>query len=229
MATNVTTQPLTIEDRRNVAKTIFGGSLVETVAAGITIVLSLIALSGTAVGILFPVGVIAMAIAFLVEGGAISMRFSRLLAEACQRDVLKADFVGIGLTAEIVGGLSGLVLGILAITGMAPMILLPVSVIIYGVTLILSSGLVIRLNDLEFEGVTESARYRKIAHEMTTAAAAVEFLLGIGSLILGIVAITGIYSLTLSLVALLIIGISAFVTGAAISNGMAGIFRSRSV
>jgi len=224
----ITTQPLALEERRQAARNIFGGSLAESIAAGATIVLSLIALSGTLVATLLPIAVLAMGAAFLLEGGSISLRFTRLLAEASEEDIEKADF-GIGVTSEFLGGVTGIVLGILAILKLAPMILIPVAVLVFGATLILSSRMMVRLNSLELEGFTENNRVRKIAYEITAAAAGVEFLLGISAVILGIIALTGTATATLSLVAVLIVAISGFVTGAAASARMANIYKTRTV
>lgn len=228
MASNVTTQPLAMEERRHVAKSIFGGSLAESIAAGATIVLSLIALSGTMVEILLPIAMITMGAAFLLEGGGISMRFARMLAEAGEEETEKADF-GTGVTAEFLGGVTGLVLGILSILKLYPMILLPVATIVYGATLILSSRLMLRLTALELEESGGDARFRKIAHEIAASAAGVEFLFGLSVAVLGIVALTGIHGITLSLIALLIAGISAFVTGASVTARMSGFLRHRAV
>ncbi len=222
MAGTVTTQPL--DEQKRTAKTLVGGSLAESVAAGGTIVLTLIALSNIIPDLLTPIAVLAMGAAFLVEGGAISMRFSSLLAET-RRDRLDNAEVGLGVTSEFLGGVAGVVLGILSLLKLAPMILLPIAVIVYGMTLMLSSGTTVRLNALELEGTGETERFKKVAHEALKAAAGVELLLGLSSVILGIIALAGTRPETLTQVATLIVGISGFVTGAAITARMVSVFR----
>ncbi len=227
MSSNVSTEQIALKEKRQAVQTVFGGSLAESIAAGAAIVLSLIALSGIMREVMLPIAVLTLGAAFLLEGGAVSMRLFKLLSEASEERLDKAD-VGIGVTAEFLGGVTGIVLGILSLMSQSPMILLPVAVIVYGGTLILSSGMTMRLNDIEIEGISGTERFKKIAHEITTAAVGVEFLLGLSALILGIIGLTGPYSVTLSLVATLLIGISGFVTGAAVTARMAGFFRAGS-
>jgi hypothetical protein len=222
MNTTLTTQP--VEEVKQTAKTLLGGSLAESVASGVTIVLALIALSGIMPEMLLPIAVIVMGAAFLFEGGAISMRFSKLLA-ATSKDRFDEAELGVGVTSEFLGGVSGIVLGILSLLKLSPMVLVPVAVIVYGCTLMFSSGTTVRLNALELEGTGETTRFKRIAHEAMTAAAGVEFLIGLGTAILGIIALTGTFTSILSLVALLAIGLSGFVTGTAVTTRMVSVYR----
>jgi hypothetical protein len=224
-SSSTTMQPLAIEKKKT-ARTILGGSLIESIASGATIVLALIGLSGTS-QIMLPIAAVTAGVAFLFEGGAITQRVTRLLAEASKNRMDRSK-IDIGLTAEYLGGAAGLVLGVLSLLIVSPlirMILLPVAVLVYGGTLMLSSGMALRLSALEIEGIVESDRFKKIANEITGSAAAVEFLLGLSSFILGIIALTGPYTMTLSLVGVLIIGVSGFVTGAAVTTRMVSFFR----
>lgn len=222
-----TTQPYVAENDeiRRTAKTLFGGSLAESFAAGIAIVLAIIGLSGTLANYMLPVAVLIMGVAFLIEGGAITLRYSKLLAEA-SHDRLEKSEIGVGVSSEYFGGVVGVVLGIISLLGHAPMVLLPVACIAFGATLMLSSGMVLRLNALEIDGAKESQRFKRIAGEITKAATGMELLLGISAIILGIIALTGTFTFVLSLVAVLLVGTSGFVTGASVTTKMASIFRS---
>jgi len=223
---NTTTiQNVGIAEGRKSAKLVMGGSLAEGIVGGATIVLALIGLSGIMPEWMLPIATIAMGAAFVIEGGAISVRFSRLLAETSKDRIDEAE-LAVGVTSEFLGGAAGIVLGILSLLRLYPMILVPVAVLAYGSVLMLSSGMTVRLNALEVEGSAESARFKKIAHEAMTAAAGVEFLLGLSTVILGIIALTGTFASTLSLVALLIVGVSGFVTGAAVTARMVSLFHS---
>ncbi len=222
MNSTLTTQPL--DEVKKSEKTVLGGSLAEGIASGAAIVLALVALSGISPGMLMSVAVIVMGAAFLLEGGAISMRFSKLLSETSSSRFDEAE-LGVGVTSEFLGGVAGIVLGVLSLLKLTPMILVPVAVIVYGSTLILSSGMTVRLNALELEGAGETTRFRRIAHEAMTAAAGVDFLLGLATVVLGIIALTGVYTTVLSLIALLAIGLSGFVTGTAVTSRMASLVR----
>lgn len=211
------------EERKSI-RSVLGGSLAEGVAGGAVIVLSLIGLSHMMPNLMLYIGVIAMGAAFLIEGGAISMRFSKLLTETRSERLHEAE-LGIGVTAEFLGGVVGLVLGILALLELAPMILAPVAVLVFGAALILGSGVIARLNAFELEGSKETTLFKKVAHEAVSAAAGVQLLIGLSTVILGIVALTGAYTLVLSLVGLLIVGVSGFLDAAALTARMLSLYR----
>lgn len=221
---NTTTQNVGFAGEQKSARFVLGGSLAEGLVGGATIVLALIGLSGIMPEWMLPIATIAMGAAFVIEGGAISVRFSRLLAEA-SKDRLDEAELGVGVTSEFLGGAAGIVLGILSLLRLYPMILVPVSVLVYGSVLMLSSGMTVRLNALELEGSAGTTRFSRIAHEAMSAAAGVEFLLGLATVILGIIALTGTFVSTLSLVALLIVGVSGFVTGTAVTARMVSLRR----
>lgn len=208
----------------SVRKTVLGGSLAEGVMSGIALVLTLIGLSGIYPMFMLPIATIAIGAAFLIEGVAISSRFARLLAETSRDRLERAEFSA-GLTSQYLGGAAGVVLGILSLLGVYPMVLVPVALIVFGATLLLSSGLTSRLNALETESSDESRRFKRVAHEAMTASAGGELMLGLGGATLGIIALAGILAGTLSLVGMLIISASALVTGAAGTTRMLSLSR----
>ncbi len=222
MATQVMNERV-LEERMS-ARAVMGGSLAEGISSVGVMVLAIIGLAGFFPQMLPAIATMVMAAAFLLEGGAVTMRYSKLLSETSKDRFDAAEF-GMGLTSEFLGGVAGGILGILALLGLYPMILVSVAVIVYGGTLMMSSGLTVRLNALALEGSEETSRFKRIAHEATRAAAGVDFLLGLAAIVLGIIALTGTLTVTLSLVALLIVGFSGLFTGAAITTRMASLFR----
>ncbi len=212
-----------VEERKS-ARTVLAGSIAEGVAGGGAVVLAVIGLSDIAPNLMLYVATIAIGTALLLEGGAISMRFSKLLQETHAGPLQEAEF-GIGVTAEFLGGVAGIVLGVLSLLSMAPMVLVPVAVIVFGATMIMGSGATVRLNTLELEGASEPARSKRITHEAVSAAAGIQLLLGLAAVILGILAVTGTDPVVLSTAAILIVGVSGFLDAAAISARMASIYR----
>jgi hypothetical protein len=208
----------------SVRRTILSGSVAEGFLSGIALVLTLIGLSGIYAGYMLPIATIAIGAAFLVEGKAISSRFSRLLAETSKDRLERTEF-NAGLTSEFLGGSAGVVLGVVSLLNVYPMVLVAVALVVFGITLMLSSGLTVRLNTLESESGEESRRFKRIAHEAMTASAGGELMLGLGGVVLGIIALSGILALTLNLVGMLIISVSAFVTGAAATTRMISLTR----
>jgi hypothetical protein len=189
------------------------------------VVLALLGLSGVRPDYTLPVATIAAGIAFLLEGAAVMMRFSKLLRETSKNRIERAEF-GTGLSSEFLGGITGTVLGILALLSYHPLVLVPVSALAYGLTLMLSSGLTARLNSLELEGMEESTRFKRIAHEALSATTGLEFALGVGVIVLGIIALSGTAPMVLSLVAMLAVGISGFLAGAAVTTRMLSISKA---
>ncbi len=214
------TSTKTIEEMREEKKslrTLISGSVAESIFSGAAIVLALMGLSGIMPQTLLPVAVIVMGAAFLFEGGAISIRFSKLLSGA-RKDPLDQFELGLGVTSEFVGGVAGVVLGILALLGMYPMVMIPAAIVVFGGTLVISSIVTLRLNTLELEGYEETTPFKKIAREAMMASAGVEILFGLGALVLGIVALGETpAAATISFAGLLVVGISGFVTGASIT------------
>ncbi|MEJ2695867.1 MAG: hypothetical protein P8013_04395 [Candidatus Sulfobium sp.] len=208
----------------SVRKTVLSGSLAESFLSGIALVLTLIGLSGIYAGYMLPIAAIAIGSAFLIEGMAISSRFSKLLAETSKDRLEKTEFSA-GLTSEYLGGATGVVLGILSLVGVYPMVLLSVALLVFGVTLMLSSGLTARLNSLETETSEESERFKRIAHEAMVASVGGELMLGLGGIALGVIALSGLLPVTLTLVGMLIVSVSAFVTGAAGTTRMLSLSR----
>ncbi len=230
MATTNQTMPEQVREVRLSAKNVLGGTITESFASGAAIVLTLLGLGGVRPNLMLPIAVIIMGAAFLFEGVALSMRFSKLLSETSKDRLERAEF-GVGLTCEYLGGVTGVVLGILSLLGIAPMILVPVSAIVFGLAFILSSGVTYRLDGLEIEGTEESTRFKKIAHEAVRTSAVLEYVLGVGAMVLGIIGLVGVYASTagfatmISLVSLLVIGVAGLVTGAAVTSKMISLFR----
>jgi hypothetical protein len=114
---------------------------------------------------------------------------------------------GGGVAAELLGGIAGIVRGILALLNLVPMVLLPVGAILFGAVLVSSCGTLMRLNTLACDRARAgSSRKLQIAGEVVSGAAGVQGLLGLAGLILGILAVIGLHTLTLILVAFLCLG-----------------------
>src|SRR5262249_6745634 len=96
------------------------------------------------------------------------------------------------LGAEFLGGLSGIVLGVLALLGIAPMTLLSISVLVFGATFLLSS----------WTGFVSGS----------------QSMFGLAGLFRGLLAICGVYPLPMVLVGFTCLGASALFSGAAIGS-----------
>ncbi len=201
------------------ARMVEGGSLAEAIAGGAGIVLAIIGLANVLPQILLPIATIALGAGLVAEGGVIAARFSNLLTST-GREQYETMELGVGLTSEVVGGIAGIVLGILALINVAPMVLLPIAAIVFGATLLFGTGINSRLNNLQIMRSGQGEHFREIAREAVSASAGVQMFLGLASITLGILAVIGIGALTLTLVALLCVGVSDLVSGSAIAARM---------
>ncbi len=192
-----------------------GGSIVEAVAGIATIVLAILALVGVAPADLAPIATITVGVALLAEGGAIATRYSNLLAKAGGE--YSSTELGGGMSAELIGGAGGGILGLLALLHLQPMVLMPVAAIVFGAALLLGSGVTSRVSSMAIESAGDHTTHL-IAREAVLAAAGAQALVGLASGALGIIALVGINPLTLTLVALLALGSSILMSGTAIGG-----------
>jgi len=194
------------------AKTVAAGSGAEALAGAAAVVLAILGLAGMMPMVLAPIGVIAAGAAFLFQGAAVASRHRRLAIEAGGGD----REIEAGTSAEIVGGLAGITLGILSLVGIETMVLLAVSAIVFGGTLLFGSPVVYRVGKAEAGmGVSD-----EIVGLTTSGAAGAEALVGIASITLGILALVGLASQTLVLVAVLCIGGAELLSGGALTSKM---------
>ncbi len=226
MAENVTLQPTGVEvaEERKSARTVMAGTIAEGIAGGGAVVLSIVGLSRISPDLMLNIATLAMGAALLLEGGAVSMRFSKLLRETRSARLTEEAEFGVGVSAEFLGGVAGIVFGILSLAGVASATLIPIAVLVFGATLILGSGATVRLNALDIEGSKVPDRIKRVTHEAVTAAAGVQLLLGLAGVVLGILALIGTDPQVLCLAALLAVGVSGFLDAAAITARMASLY-----
>ncbi len=200
-----------------------GGSLAEGIAGGVGVALAIIGLASYLPAYMIPVSTIALGIAFVFEGGTISSRFAKLLSETTKG---RYDVTGLGsgLTAEVIGGITGIILGILTLLNVST-VLMPAAAIVFGGTLIFSSGISARLDELLIGRMGADEVFKEVAREAITASAGVQMLFGIAAVTLGILALVGMSTTVLNLAALLGVGLSNLLSGAAISTRMFSVFR----
>jgi hypothetical protein len=158
------------------------GGVVEAVAAAIGMALAIIGLAGAASRVMDAITVIVLGAAFLFERWTMTARAHEGVAPMGH---------GESLTSEAVAGWTGVVLGILALLRLAPTVLTPIAVIVFGAGLALSAGV-----------ATRSARV----------------LVGLGVTALGILALIRIDPRTLTLIGMLAVGAVLLMTGPAVGS-----------
>ncbi len=222
---NTSTQgfPGGVPQERRSTKVLLAGTLAEGIAGIGAVVLAIIGLANKAPQLMLPIATIAVGAALLFEGGAITARFANLLSTA-RGDTDVREF-GVGMTSEFLSGIAGIVLGILALLGIYPLIMVSAAAVLFGAALIIGSGVTARINSLWVSSVEEREVVRNVTHEAIAAASGVQLLIGLGSVVLGILALIGFNPLVLSLVAMLSVGFSDLLSGTAIMSRISGIAR----
>jgi hypothetical protein len=213
-----------MHEEKETAKVIFSGTLAEGLVAGGAVILSIIGLIGAMEQTLLSVSVIALGAALLFEGAAISARFYELVSETTKDKIGMAE-LSAGTAAESLAGIFTIVLGILAIIGLRPLLLIPAAIIMTGGCLILGAGANARLTSLRIAKPEQHYLVREIARQAALSTTGFQVLVGMGAITLGILALADVEPLTLSLVAVLGISGSILLSGSALAGRMFSIFR----
>jgi hypothetical protein len=203
------------------------GGFVDAIGGIATVVLTIIALAGTYPDKLMSIATIVFGAALLIQGGA-------MLTEFARSDVPEtgAAASGGGVSALFLVGVAGIVLGVLALLNIHADTLSSVAVIAFGGALMLSSGAVWQLLTsrsmaARFEG--RPVIVRAIANEAAAGSATIQAMAGLAVIVLGILAVAGINSVNLALIALLVAGASIVMTGSTLSGTMIGFMRREHV
>lgn len=202
-----------IERRReSIARTLVGISSTEAVLGGAAAVLGILGLIGVFPVYMAAIATLGIGAALLVEGGGIATRFSQLSALNGRRRT--AAMLGGGTSAEVLSGLGGITLGVLALVGIQPMVLLPIAVIVFGGGLVFGTSATARATEA-LESYEEHDR--QSAQEAVAAAQGARVLVGLGAVTLGILVLADIgVPMVLTLVSLLALGGMTFLNGSAL-------------
>lgn len=200
------------------------GGFADALGGIATIVLAIIGLSGVRPEVLVSISTIVFGAALLIQGGA-------MLSEFAQTEITPEANVagGGGLSALFLVGVAGIVLGVLALLGIHAPILTAVAVIAFGAALLISSSAVWQLltsRSVAMRFQTRAPMLRVIASEVAAGSVGVQAMAGLAVIVLGILAVCGIYSEPLTLIALLVAGASILLTGSTLSATMVGFMRA---
>lgn len=212
------------ESDKSAARVAVGTSFIEGLTGLGAIALAIIGLAGVFPRILLGVATIALGAALLFEAGSVAARFSALMALSSAGSNQGSRYGGI--TAGFLAGAAGIALGILALLGIVPLVLVPIAVIAFGVSMIMDSGVNVRLSTLENEASGSEGLSREVARESAAASTGIQVLAGLGAITLGIIALTGINPLVLSLIGMLITGAALLLSGSVVGGKMVGFLKS---
>jgi len=199
------------------------GGLVDAVGGIATVVLAIIALAGIREDVLMPIAVIVFGAALLIQGGAMLSEFAQVSLPV---SFANSEQFGAGnLSTMFLVGAAGIVLGVLALVGIAAAELIAVSVIAFGAALLLSSNSVrhlymVRSTAMRSTDLNDGTQL--LAGEMASGSAGVQLVAGLAAIVLGILAVTGAHAEVLIPSALIVLGATVVLSGSTLSGIVLG-------
>lgn len=208
------------QEVRRSAKRIARGFSADAATSAAAVVLAILGLASIAPSYMLPIAIILLGAALLLKGGSVASRFQELSYETGPGREAEME-LGSGMSAEVLAGGAGIVLGILALINIVPVTLAAVAVIAFGGALLLGGGETHRLSRLHWPRQHWDERSVHTARMTAESAAGGESLVGIAAVVLGILALTGVNPVVLVFVAVLCLGGVELVSGFASSTFMA--------
>jgi hypothetical protein len=201
------------------------GGFVDALGGIATIVLAIIGLAGVRPEMLVAIATVVFGAALLIQGGAMLTEFAQteFTPEA------NTASSGGGLSALFLVGFAGIVLGVLALLDVQGPILTAIAAIAFGAALVISSSTVWQLltsRSVAARFQTRSPMLRVVASEVAAGSAGVQAMAGLAVIVLGILAVAGVLTGNLTLIALLVAGAAIVLTGSTLSGTMTGFMRS---
>jgi hypothetical protein len=200
------------------------GGFVDALGGIATIVLAIIGLAGVKPEMLVAIATVVFGAALLIQGGAMLTEFAQI--ETTTETSGTAS--GGGLSALFLVGFAGIVLGVLALLGIYSPVLTAAAAIAFGAALVISSSAVWQLltsRSIAARFERHSPLLRVMASEVAAGSAGLQAMAGLAVIVLGILAVSGVYTTGLSLIALLIAGAAIVLTGSSLSGSMTGLMR----
>jgi hypothetical protein len=200
------------------------GGFVDALGGIATIVLAIIGLAGVKAEMLVAIATVVFGAALLIQGGAMLTEFAQTETAA----ETAGPTSGGGLSALFLVGFAGIVLGVLALLGLYAPVLTAAAAIAFGAALVISSSAVWQLltsRSIAARFERHSPLLRVMASEVAAGSAGLQAMAGLAVIVLGILAVAGVYTTGLSLIALLIAGAAIVLTGSSLSGSMTGLMR----
>ena len=197
------------------------GGFVDAIGGLATVVLAVIGLAGIRPEMMVAIATIVFGVALLIEGGTMLSEYARIIFPPGAQAMSMEHFGGSGLSAHFLVGAAGVVLGVLALLGIAPTALTSIALIAFGAGMVLSSNSVWHLRQLKRAmapaGSESMSGTMMLANEMASESSGVQSLAGLAAIVLGILAVAGMNPMVLTLAALIALGATLVLTGSSLS------------
>jgi hypothetical protein len=204
---------------RRVMEWLTGSSETEKITSAGAIALAIVGLSGVLSPMMLAISILLFAVGLLLQGSVMGSRFKTIASDTGSGTRGKVE-IGGGVTGGLIGGGAGVVLGLLAILGVYPTILLPIAALTFGVSMVLEGAAVSRLNKLELSQACDGEQSRHVGRNAVRSSVGMQIFLGLGAVALGVIALAGVLPIVLPLVAMLAVALSGLVSGTAVSGRM---------
>jgi hypothetical protein len=185
------------------------GSIGEAIASIAAAVLTILGVAHVVPTFLVAIATIAFGAALLLYDGTTLGECAHLAAQGGEGT--SAPLSGGGLSAVLLAGIGGVILGILALLGISTLGLTAIAVIAFGSALILGSNSALRLHFFKLAMMTPVERSQPLpgdmlAGELVSSSAGIYGSTGLTAIVLGILALAGFSPVNLILIALLALG-----------------------
>jgi hypothetical protein len=150
--------------------------------------------------------------------------FGRVLGRATGTDDIAG--LGSGWATIFLAGMAGIVLGILALLGVASIELVAIAVIGFGAALLISSSASMHLHVAAGMPANPNPLREQLIRESARDKAGLQTMAGLAAIVLGILALSGFTPVTLMLVALLGLGCFTALTSGFLAAALSRAFRA---
>ncbi len=189
------------------------GSIMESVGGIAVVILSMIGLASSWQADAAAISVILIAASLLFECGTLAASYRQWLSNVGGGSARSSGLDGL-VTFEFMAGIAGILLGVLALLGVATWTLISVGVIVLGCAFLLNRGATMRLNSKGASEVhTQEQSNEAPGDAMSASAVGGHMLIALAAIVLGILALLNISPVVLNLVALLALGVSVLLSG----------------
>jgi hypothetical protein len=188
-------------------------SVMESIGGIAVVILSIIGLAGSLQAGVAAVSVVLIAASLLLECGTLAANYRQRLSNVAEGSARSSGLDGL-VTFEFMAGIAGILLGVLALLGVATWTLISVGVIVLGCAFLLNSGAAMRLHSkLASEVHAQELSSGMPGDTMSAAGVGGHMLIALAAVVLGLLALLNISPVVLNLVALLALGVSILLSG----------------
>jgi hypothetical protein len=194
------------------------GLLTEGAAGIAVIVLAVIALSGTLPGALASIVTIIIGVGLMVQAFNSAAENSKLAAGGLNT----IPDLGGEMMVDCLCGITGIVLGILALVGISAPLLVPSALIVFGSALLLSGTVGMRSGSSQM--TAPGGQTQTLSYQGSAAARGMEILIGLAAIVLGILSLILATSWVLVLVGFIAVGAALLMVSATFSGTVIRLF-----